>query len=445
MSAVARAVGCHFTVVYDSVHRFNASGFTTFEQPSNPRGRVPVITATQLRDLIDVALSIRACGAGATSVSELPHPTTCLVASRSARRGAHPRRRGLASPQARMLQRGITSVGALRHVVHCRSTWCTAVALTVGMVVPMCSLARLVVPCTGAWPARWPLAAGIALVFNAVGVAAAGPSGPPLLPWSTLDRGAYRAVLGAGVRARLVAERPLDPALPIVVFIHGAEGAPAQFAPMARALGGGANLAAFFYDDTARLAASAESLRRQLSDLRGVILIVAHSMGALLPAYIGATSPAETTRCITALYLNPLIGGSHYADDIPALRWLRPVKPLVQRRLFRPSVQDLAPESAFEQTIFGSRSAASSFAVRTVILFTEVTGEEPDIVETRVPRFFARARGELLGRLGRVVPKPAALPAGHNSPLRNPNAVLPLVETALAMARPGAAACAASQ
>jgi transposase len=57
MSAVARQVGCHFTLVYDWVHRFNASGFTTFEQPSNPRGRLPVITAPQLRDLIDVALS----------------------------------------------------------------------------------------------------------------------------------------------------------------------------------------------------------------------------------------------------------------------------------------------------------------------------------------------------------------------------------------------------
>lgn len=31
----ADRVGCHYTVVYDWVHRFNESGFTTFEQVSN--------------------------------------------------------------------------------------------------------------------------------------------------------------------------------------------------------------------------------------------------------------------------------------------------------------------------------------------------------------------------------------------------------------------------
>jgi len=39
------------------VHRFNESGFSTFERPSNPRGRVPLITARQLQDLIDTALT----------------------------------------------------------------------------------------------------------------------------------------------------------------------------------------------------------------------------------------------------------------------------------------------------------------------------------------------------------------------------------------------------
>ena len=57
IGAAAAQVGCHFTVAYDWVHRFNASGFTTFEQPSNPRGRIPIVTSTQLRELVDVALS----------------------------------------------------------------------------------------------------------------------------------------------------------------------------------------------------------------------------------------------------------------------------------------------------------------------------------------------------------------------------------------------------
>jgi len=53
----AERVGCHFTVAYDWVHRFNESGFRTFEQVPNPKGRPPILRAAQLRELVDVALS----------------------------------------------------------------------------------------------------------------------------------------------------------------------------------------------------------------------------------------------------------------------------------------------------------------------------------------------------------------------------------------------------
>jgi transposase len=55
--AVADRVGCHFTVVYDWIRRFNASGFATFEQVPNPKGRPPILRAEQLRALVEVALS----------------------------------------------------------------------------------------------------------------------------------------------------------------------------------------------------------------------------------------------------------------------------------------------------------------------------------------------------------------------------------------------------
>ena len=55
--AVARRVSCDVTTAYEWVARFNASGFATFERPSNPRGRIPIVTAAQLRELMDVALS----------------------------------------------------------------------------------------------------------------------------------------------------------------------------------------------------------------------------------------------------------------------------------------------------------------------------------------------------------------------------------------------------
>jgi transposase len=54
---VSERVGCHFTVAYDWVRRFNHSGFAHFEQVPNPRGRPPILRAAQLRELVDVALS----------------------------------------------------------------------------------------------------------------------------------------------------------------------------------------------------------------------------------------------------------------------------------------------------------------------------------------------------------------------------------------------------
>jgi transposase len=57
VAEVADRVGCHFTVAYDWVRRFNESGFKTFEQVPNPRGRPPILKAEQLRELVEVALS----------------------------------------------------------------------------------------------------------------------------------------------------------------------------------------------------------------------------------------------------------------------------------------------------------------------------------------------------------------------------------------------------
>jgi len=43
--------------LYRWVSRFNASGFAAFERPSNPRGRIPIVTGRQLRELCDTALT----------------------------------------------------------------------------------------------------------------------------------------------------------------------------------------------------------------------------------------------------------------------------------------------------------------------------------------------------------------------------------------------------
>jgi hypothetical protein len=57
VAEVADRVGCHFTVAYDWIGRFNKSGFKTFEQVPNPKGRPPILKAEQLRELVEVALS----------------------------------------------------------------------------------------------------------------------------------------------------------------------------------------------------------------------------------------------------------------------------------------------------------------------------------------------------------------------------------------------------
>lgn len=54
---IADRVDCHPHTVYVWFHRFNASGFETFERPTNPRGRIPILTRDQVVSLIKVALS----------------------------------------------------------------------------------------------------------------------------------------------------------------------------------------------------------------------------------------------------------------------------------------------------------------------------------------------------------------------------------------------------
>ncbi len=55
--AIAGRVGCDEDTVYLWLHRFNASGFETFERATNPSGREPILTSQQIRKLVRVALS----------------------------------------------------------------------------------------------------------------------------------------------------------------------------------------------------------------------------------------------------------------------------------------------------------------------------------------------------------------------------------------------------
>ena len=50
-------LSCHEQTVYLWLHRFNTSGFETFERPTNPFGREPILLGPQVRELVKVALS----------------------------------------------------------------------------------------------------------------------------------------------------------------------------------------------------------------------------------------------------------------------------------------------------------------------------------------------------------------------------------------------------
>lgn len=56
-SVVADRLNCDVKQVTGWTARFNASGFTTFERPSNPKGREPILLAKHITALIEVALS----------------------------------------------------------------------------------------------------------------------------------------------------------------------------------------------------------------------------------------------------------------------------------------------------------------------------------------------------------------------------------------------------
>lgn len=174
----------------------------------------------------------------------------------------------------------------------------------------------------------------------------------------------------------------------------------------------GVNLGRFEYDPERRLKESAEGLRRELLRLTGPVCVVARGAAALLPLYLGASDPSGRLSALAAIYLDPLIGGSRYASDLPMLWPLRPLKSLVFRNFCAPSVQDLAPESDFQQAIFGRRSRPSTFRGRTIVVSSSEVDDEPGIPATQAPWFFGRSRATLLDRVGDVLKRPGSPRAG---------------------------------
>lgn len=263
--------------------------------------------------------------------------------------------------------------------------------------------------------------------------------------WTFHSPRPYRAALRRGrIAPGLTFLDPFDSSRRTVVFVPGSGGVPEKFARVAEALRTNTNCAAFCYLDRSRLVETAERLRAELERIPGPVTVVAHSMGALVTAYAGATDVGARLQRLSALYLNPLIGGSRFAEadpvlavlgDLSSLRWLHRVKLFVQRTFFPPFVQDLAPESGFIQQIFGAAGLPSSFHQRTRILFTETPGAGPDIHPGRAGRWFDCTRDRLIERLGTVAATPINHAVGHDAPLGEPRLVAQLLESLWSLER----------
>jgi hypothetical protein len=258
-------------------------------------------------------------------------------------------------------------------------------------------------------------------------------------PWHELTYSRYRRALKQRqLVSGITLERPPVKGQPTAVCVHGWHGTPADFRQLGPCIRKSANLAFFLYDDRHRLASTAELLRRELRGLRGERLLIAFSMGALLPAYAGATDWGAELRGVVAFYLNPLLGGTRYADadpllarldQIPALQWLHSVKQLIHRLFFPPSVRDLDPRSSFQQAIFGAAGRPATFRDRTTIIWTEDDSSRyVSVFPHRVPTFFGCTHEELLQRLGDLAAIPPRGTRGHTAPIDEPGFILPLLE-----------------
>ncbi len=265
---------------------------------------------------------------------------------------------------------------------------------------------------------------------------------PDATPWERLTYSSYRQALRCGdLVPGIVFERHPAPGVPTAVCVHGWRGTPANFRTLGVHVRATANLAFFVYDDHSRLADTAELLRHAVRALPGPCLFIGFSMGALLPAYASATDVNGDLHRVAALYLNPLLGGTRYADadpvlamldQIPGLQWLHELKRLFRRRFLPESVEDLDPRSRFQQAIFGEAASRPTLRERTIIVWTEDDSSRyVSVAPRRVPAFFGCSRDELLGRLGRVAALPPGHARGHTAPINDPSLVLPLLHAAI--------------
>ena len=115
----------------------------------------------------------------------------------------------------------------------------------------------------------------------------------PTIDFYSLPEGDYLA--GRSLKIGLASNRMVMPDKATIIFIHGLKGSPANFFPFESHIARNANILFFLYRKRDGLLLNGERLRRSLAKVPADTTVIAHSAGALLIHFAGATDLKKRT------------------------------------------------------------------------------------------------------------------------------------------------------
>ncbi len=215
------------------------------------------------------------------------------------------------------------------------------------------------------------------------------------------------------------------------IFIHGLKGSPANFFSFKDHIARNANVLFFLYSKRDGLLINGERLRRSLANAPADTTVIAHSAGALLINFAGATDLKKDLCKLRVIYLNPLLGGSYYSDGFMGSGRYSIFYPLIRHFAIDNLIRDLKPESFFQQVMFGESSNTSCFAESSTVIVTESDETKNGITKARFREVFGKTRSRAIRQMGKKLALKSWLRFGHQGPLEHPEIVVPKLPDSL--------------
>lgn len=229
----------------------------------------------------------------------------------------------------------------------------------------------------------------------------------------------------------LASSKPVASGSPTIIFIHGLEGSPRNFSLFKTHINRNANTLFFLYNKRDGLLINGERLRRALAEVPADTTVIAHSAGALLIHFAGATDLIKELCNIQVIYLNPLLGGSYYSDGFMGSGRYSIFYPFVRPFAVDNLIRDLKPESFFQQVIFGEHYIPSCLAANSSVIVTESDEAKTGITKARFKEVFGKTRSQAILQMGKRLTLKNWLHIGHQGPLVHPEIVVPYIPDAL--------------